>query len=166
NLSQFEKILRMIGEAEAEGAKIAIGGKAAKGAGLENGYFIEPTVLIDVDPQATIARQEVFGPVLCIIPFKDEAEALKIANDSTYGLASGVWTNNLRRAHRMAREIEAGVVWINTYRASFVGAPFGGTKLSGHGRERSWHALLEYTQVKNVMIDLSESERDPFAMKL
>jgi (Z)-2-((N-methylformamido)methylene)-5-hydroxybutyrolactone dehydrogenase len=166
NRQQRDKILDMIRAAEGDGARVAIGGGAATGPGLDEGYFVQPTVLVDVDPALAIARQEVFGPVLCIIPFEDEAQALEIANDSDYGLASGIWTNNLRRAHRMAREIEAGVVWINTYRASYVGAPFGGTKLSGHGRERSWHALLEYTQVKNVMIDLSESERDPFAMKL
>jgi len=166
NRAQLDRILSMIDQAGAEGAKIVTGGRKATGPGLEDGYFIEPTVIIDVDPALTIAREEVFGPVLCIIPFEDEADAIRIANSTDYGLASGVWTNDLRRAHRMARAIEAGLVWINTYRASFVGAPFGGTKLSGHGRERSWHALLEYSQVKNVMLDLSSEERDPFAMKL
>ncbi len=166
NRAQLDKILAMIRQAEKEGANIAVGGQKAEGPGLESGYFIEPTVIIDVDPSLTIAREEVFGPVLCVIPFQDEQDAVRIANATDYGLASGVWTNDLRRAHRMAREIEAGLVWLNTYRASYVGAPFGGTKLSGHGRERSWHALLEYTQIKNVMLDLSAEERDPFAMKL
>lgn len=166
NRAQLDKILAMIGKAGEDGAKIAIGGTKATGPDLETGYFVQPTVLIDVDPTLTIAREEVFGPVLCIIPFEDEQDAVRIANSTDYGLAAGVWTNDLRRAHRMAREIEAGLVWLNTYRASYVGAPFGGTKLSGHGRERSWHALLEYTQVKNVMLDLSNEERDPFAMKL
>lgn len=166
NKGQLDKILSMIAQAESEGAHIALGGRKASGPGLDQGYFIEPTVITEVGPSLTIARDEVFGPVLCILRFEDEADALRIANDSEYGLAAGVWTNDLRRAHRMAREIEAGLVWVNTYRASYVGAPFGGTKLSGHGRERSWHALLEYTQVKNVMLDLSGEERDPFAMKL
>ncbi len=166
NSLQFERVLGMIREAEAGGAQIATGGKAPDDAALRGGFFIEPTVVVDVDPQAPIAREEIFGPVLCFMPFDTEADALEIANDSDYGLAAGIWTNDLRRAHRMARDIEAGVVWVNTYRASYVGAPFGGTKQSGHGRERSWHALMEYTQPKNVMIDLSGSARDPFAMKL
>jgi aldehyde dehydrogenase (NAD+) len=166
NRQQFDRILSVIAKAQADGVTIAAGGRAASGAGLEKGYFIEPTVLVDVDPALSIAREEVFGPVLCIIPFEDEAHALALANDSDYGLAAGIWTNDLSRAHRMAREVEAGLVWINTYRTSYVGAPFGGTKHSGHGRERSWHALLDYTQPKNVMIDLSTSERDPFSMKL
>lgn len=166
NSQQYDRVLGMIASAEKAGARVAAGGKAAEGEALGGGYFIEPTVLVDVEPDLTIAREEVFGPVLCIIPFDTEDRALELANDSDFGLAAGIWTNDLRRAHRMAREVEAGVVWVNTYRASYVGAPFGGTKQSGHGRERSWHALLEYTQPKNVMIDLSGSERDPFAMKL
>lgn len=166
NSQQYDRILQMIRQSEQDGARIAVGGRGSKDPYLSGGYFIEPTVIVDVEPSLRIAREEVFGPVLCVIPFDTEEEALEIANESEYGLAAGIWTNDLRRAHRMAREIEAGVVWINTYRASYVGAPFGGTKQSGHGRERSWHALLEYTQPKNVMIDLSGSERDPFAMKL
>lgn len=166
NRAQFDRILETVAKAAADGAQLMAGGKRASGASLDEGFFIEPTVIADVDPDLAIAREEVFGPVLCIMPFKDEAHAIAIANASDYGLAAGVWTKNVRRAHRVARQIEAGLVWVNTYRASYVGAPFGGTKLSGHGRERSWHAMLEYTQVKNIMLDLSEDERDPFAMKL
>ena len=166
NRDQFDRVRAMIDAAAQDGATIAQGGGAVSGPGLEAGYFIAPTVLADVDPELPIAREEVFGPVLCVMPFEDEADALRLANGTDFGLAAGVWTNDLRRAHRMARGLEAGLVWMNTYRASYVGAPFGGTKLSGRGRERSRDTLLEYTQVKNVMLDLSDDERDPFAMKL
>lgn len=166
NRAQFDRILGVIEGAKAEGAHVAIGGGAAEGEGLEKGFFIQPTVILDAGPELSVVRDEVFGPVLCILPFKDEADAVRIANATDFGLAAGIWTNDIRRAHRMARAVESGVVWVNTYRASFVGAPFGGTKQSGVGRERAIQTLREYTKVKNVMIDLSEEERDPFAMKL
>ena len=165
NKAQFDRILQMIEAARAEGATIALGGNAAQISGL-HGYFIEPTIVIDARPDMGIVCNEVFGPVLSVLPFEDEADAVQIANATDYGLAAGIWTDNIRRAHRMARVVDAGMVWMNTYRASFVGAPFGGTKLSGQGRERAIQTLREYTRIKNVMLDLSEEERDPFAMKL
>lgn len=110
--------------------------------------------------------EEVFGPVLSILPFETEAEALAIANDTKYGLASGIWTSDVKRVHRLAREIQAGTVWVNTYRTTAAQAPFGGIKQSGHGRERGWHAILDYTHIKNVMINLSDSERDPFSIQV
>lgn len=112
-----------------------------------------------------IAREEVFGPVLSIIPFDDEEDAIEIANDSPYGLAAGVWTSNLSRTLRMAREIRAGQIWVNTYRSLAVQAPFGGFKESGFGREKGEAALDEYLAPKNVMIDFSGEESDPFAVK-
>jgi (Z)-2-((N-methylformamido)methylene)-5-hydroxybutyrolactone dehydrogenase len=165
NEPQFNRILKLIEDAKGEGATLATGGKAAKGEGLDKGFFIEPTIFTDVNNSMTIAREEVFGPVLSIIPFDTEEEAIAIANDTVYGLASGVWTTNLSRAMRMIRAIDAGTVWVNTYRVVSAMAPFGGFKESGFGKERGVAALDEFLQTKNVMIDFSEEERDPFAIK-
>jgi len=157
--------MKMIEDAKTGGATLATGGKAAKGPGLDKGFFIEPTIFTDVSNDMTIAREEVFGPVLSIIPFDTEEQAIAIANDTVYGLASGVWTTNLSRAMRMIRAIDAGTVWVNTYRVVSAMAPFGGFKESGFGKERGVAALDEFLQTKNVMIDFSEEERDPFAIK-
>lgn len=166
NEPQFKRILGSIDNAVKEGATLATGGKAATGENLAKGFFIEPTIFTDVKNSMTLAQEEVFGPVLSIIPFDTEEEAVAIANDTKYGLASGVWTTNLSRAMRMSRAIHAGTVWINTYRAAQVMAPFGGYKDSGFGKERGIQALDEFLQTKNVMIDFSNEERDPFAIKV
>src|SRR5690625_1827503 len=122
NETQYNRILGMIETGKKEGAELVTGGKSAQGHGLEKGYFISPTIFSNVDNKTmTIAREEIFGPVLSIIPFEDEAQAIEIANDTMYGLGSGVWTQNINRAHRMARSIEAGTVWVNTYRSAAVG---------------------------------------------
>lgn len=166
NEAQYNRILSMIENAQNDGAKLALGGHPVRENELENGYFIAPTVFADVENSMTIAQEEIFGPVLSVIPFENEAEALQIANDTKYGLASGIWTSDVKRVHRLAKEIQAGTVWVNTYRSTAAQAPFGGIKMSGHGRERSWHAILDYTHVKNVMINLSDSERDPFSIQV
>lgn len=165
NQAQQERIERMIQEASAEGARMVAGDRDLKIAGGSSGHFIAPTVFADVDNRMTIAQREVFGPVLVIVPFDTEEQAVEIANDSEYGLAAGLWTENIQRAHRVARQLEAGSVWINTYRAIGAQTPFGGTKSSGYGRERGLAGLLEYVRMKNVMIELSEETRDPFVIK-
>jgi len=165
NEPQFQRILKMIEDAKGEGATVATGGKQAVGEGLDRGFFIEPTIFTDVDNGMTIAQEEVFGPVLSMIPFDTEQDAIAIANATRYGLASGVWTTNLSRALRMSEAIEAGTVWINTYRTVSTMAPFGGFKESGFGKERGVMALESYLRTKNVMIDFSEEDRDPFAIK-
>ncbi|HLS55197.1 MAG TPA: aldehyde dehydrogenase [Zeimonas sp.] len=165
NQPQFERILGFIAKAREEGAKLVAGGQPATGGGLERGFFVEPTIFADVDNAMQIARQEVFGPVLGIIPFEGDEEALRIANDSPYGLAAGVWTQNVSRVLRMTRAIRAGQIWVNTYRALVTQAPFGGFKDSGFGREKGQAALHEFLAPKNVMIDFSEAQRDPFAMR-
>ena len=123
------------------------------------------TVFADVRNEMEIAQEEVFGPVLAVIPFDDEDEAIRIANATRYGLAAGVWTENLSRALRVTRALQAGQVWVNTYRALAVQTPFGGFKESGFGREKGQQALDEFLASKNVMIDFSNVQRDPFAMR-
>lgn len=165
NRPQFDRILALIDAAKSSGASLAAGGGRATGAALDDGFYVEPTVFADVDPTSSLAQDEVFGPVLSIIPFDDEADAIRIANDTEYGLAAGVWTSDVSRAFRMTEALDAGVVWVNTYRTSAAQAPFGGTKQSGYGRERGEEALDDYTFVKNVMIDTSTEDRDPFVIR-
>jgi acyl-CoA reductase-like NAD-dependent aldehyde dehydrogenase len=163
--TQYRRILELIDVGKSEGAEVAAGGQPAHGGNLDRGFFIAPTVFVNVDNQMTIAQEEIFGPVLSVIPFEDEEQAVEIANSTRYGLASGLWTRDFSRAHRLSRSISAGTVWVNTYRSAAAQAPFGGVKQSGYGRERGWHALLEYTRVKNVMADLSQSTSDPFSIR-
>ena len=165
NEPQFRRILACIERARAEGARLACGGSAARGPGLENGFFVEPTIFADVDNRMAIAQEEVFGPVLAIIPFDGEEQAISIANDTRFGLAAGVWTESLPRALRVSRELRAGQIWVNTYRALAAQAPFGGFKDSGFGREKGEAALGEYLASRNVMIDFSNDKRDPFAVR-
>jgi len=163
NRPQFDRILGMIGDARAAGAELVTGGGPPTGDGLGDGLFIAPTIFADVRNSMDIAQQEVFGPVLSIIPFDTEEEAVAIANGTRYGLAAGVWTADVSRVMRMARAIQAGGVWVNTYRMPAVQAPFGGVKDSGFGRERGTYGIEEFTTSKNVMIDFSGVTKDPFA---
>src|SRR5690606_13333447 len=136
------------------GAKHALAGNRI--APVEGGCYVEPTVFDDVRPEHTISREEIFGPVLSVIPFDDEAQALKIANDSEYGLAAGVWTANLSRAHRAARGLRAGSVWVNYWDAGDMTAPSGGYMPSGNGRDKSLHAFDKYTEIKATWINLAD----------
>jgi len=155
----MERVLGVIQGAVEEGATLAVGGRRATREGLAQGFFVEPTVLTNVLPDMKVAREEVFGPVLCVFSFDTEAQAVALANHSDFGLASGIWTRNLDRALTVSRAMRSGTVWVNTYRSSSPAAPFGGYKRSGIGRERGREALHEYLQVKNVMISLNEATR-------
>jgi acyl-CoA reductase-like NAD-dependent aldehyde dehydrogenase len=152
--SQLERVLRYVDVAKQEGASLVAGGSRTD-IGTGKGYFMQPTVFADVRPEMTIAREEIFGPVLAAIEFADVDEAIARANDSMYGLAAGVWTRDLKKAHYVAARLQAGLVWVNTYNAYDVGASFGGYKQSGFGRELGQHALDYYTQLKTVWVDLS-----------
>jgi aldehyde dehydrogenase (NAD+) len=151
---QMETVLRYIESGNREGATLVAGG-ARTDIGTGKGYFVQPTVFTDVRPEMTIAREEIFGPVLAAIEFADVDEAIARANESPYGLAAGVWTRDIKKAHYVARKLQAGTVWINTYNVYDTAAPFGGYKQSGFGREMSAHALEHYTQVKSVWVDLN-----------
>jgi len=162
---QFDKVLSYVEIAKQEGAELLLGGHAATRAECGKGWFIEPTIFSGVDNKMRIAQEEVFGPILSIIRFKSEDEAVAIANDSSFGLGSGVWTSDIGRAFRMAERIQAGTVWVNTYRAVSFMSPFGGTKDSGLGRENGIDAIQEYLQTKSVWINIGAPSANPFTMR-
>jgi aldehyde dehydrogenase (NAD+) len=151
---QMERVLRYVEVGKSEGATLVAGGKRYD-IGTGKGFFMEPTVFADVAPRMTIAREEIFGPVLAVIEFSDVDDAVSKANDCDYGLAAGVWTQDIKKAHNVAARLQAGTVWVNAYNVYDTAAPFGGYKQSGYGREMGMHALTHYTQTKTVWIDLS-----------
>jgi acyl-CoA reductase-like NAD-dependent aldehyde dehydrogenase len=155
NKQQQQKILNYVKIGTDEGARVACGGVAGAGV-LADGAFVMPTLLVDVTNDMRVAQEEIFGPVAVVIKFKDEQDVIDMANDSVYGLGGAVWTRDINRAIRVSRAIETGRMWVNTYNAIPEGAPFGGYKVSGIGRETHKSILDAYTQTKNIMINLSE----------
>jgi acyl-CoA reductase-like NAD-dependent aldehyde dehydrogenase len=163
--AQYEKVLHYIDVARQDGAKCVLGGASAKRPECGDGWFVEPTIFDGVTNDMRIAREEVFGPVLSVIEFGDDEEAVKIANDSLYGLAAGLWTESMRRAISVSERLQAGIVWVNTYRAVSYMSPFGGYKHSGIGRENGQEAIREYLQTKSVWISTTEDVPNPFIMR-
>jgi aldehyde dehydrogenase (NAD+) len=161
---QFRRILQCIDMAKAEGARCVLGGHALQGPGYGQGQFVAPTVFTGVDNGMRIAQEEVFGPVLCVIPFDDEADAIRIANASSFGLAAGVWTRDLHRALSVSDALQAGTVWVNNYRATSFTTPFGGYKRSGLGREGGVDAIREYLQAKSVWITTRPQRDNAFVL--
>lgn len=163
---QFQKVLDYLDIAQTDGARCVLGGKPATGPDLGAGQFIEPTILVDVRNDMRIAQEEVFGPILAVIEFSDEEEAIGLANDVPYGLVAGVWTANIGRALRMSKALDVGTVWINTYRTYSYMVPFGGMKGSGLGREHGIEAIDEYLETKSVVINTGdEPPVNPFIMR-
>ena len=142
-----------------------LGGTKAERPECGDGWFVEPTIYTGVRNDMRIAQEEIFGPVLSVIPFRDEDEAVEIANDIVYGLAAGVWTMSMRRAIKVSEKLQAGTIWVNTYRAVSFMSPFGGYKRSGLGRESGREAIKEYLQTKSVWISIATEMPNPFVMR-
>ena len=162
---QYDKILQYIKVAEEDGAKCVLGGKPYTGDGVQGDRFVEPTIFTGVTNNMRIAQEEVFGPILSVIPFDTEEDAIRIGNDIVFGLAAGVWTSDLGRAFRMSEKLKAGTVWVNTYRAVSFMTPFGGYKRSGQGRESGQESIKEFMQVKSVWIAQQTTSSNPFIMQ-
>lgn len=160
---QLAKILEHIEVAKSEGAKAVLGG-GIPSQPPGDGWFVEPTIFTGVEPTMQLAQEEVFGPVLAVIPFHDEAHAIELANGTRYGLGAGVWTSDLQRAFRMSEAIDSGMVWVNTYRTVSFMAPFGGTKDSGVGRENGISAIEDYLETKTIWINTGAPSRNPFVL--
>ena len=150
----MDKVLGYMRSGAAEGARLLCGGRRAAVPGFENGCFVEPTVFTDVTDSMRIAREEIFGPVLSILEFADENDVVRRANDTEFGLAAGVFTRDVNRAHRVIDRLQVGTCWINTYNLMPVEMPFGGVKRSGVGRENSRAALDHYSQIKSVYVEM------------
>lgn len=147
---QQERVLHYIEQGKKEGATVAAGGERA----FEKGYFVQPTVFTNVTDDMTIVKEEIFGPVVVVLPFDSTEEVIERANHSSYGLAAGVWTQNIKTGHQVANKLKAGTVWINDYNLENAAAPFGGYKQSGIGRELGSYALDNYTEVKSVWVNI------------
>lgn len=162
---QYRKILDYIAVGKSEGAQAVLGGGPADKEKFGDGWFVDPTIFTGVNNRMRIAQEEIFGPVLSVIPFADEEEAIAIANDTIYGLAAGVWTQSIRRALLMSERLRAGTIWVNTYRAVSFMSPFGGYKRSGLGRESGQEAIYEYLQQKSVWISTATEVPNPFVLR-
>jgi aldehyde dehydrogenase (NAD+) len=165
NSAQLDKVEEYVRLASEEGARLVTGGHRPTDQHLQRGLYYAPTIFAEVDNSSRLAQEEVFGPIMAVIPFDSEAEALALANDSDYGLAAGVWTSNISRAQRMIRALQSGAVFVNTYRTMAPGMPVGGFKKSGVGRENGMEAILGFTRVKSVWIEAEPVSDDPFKMR-
>ncbi|MGV0660859.1 aldehyde dehydrogenase family protein, partial [Mycolicibacterium pulveris] len=154
---QRDRVLSFVDNARQSGAKVVLGGGTPRGRRFTKGYWIEPTIVTEVTNDMEIAREEIFGPVLCVLRYTDETDAVRQANDTQYGLSAGVWSTDYERALGVAAQLRAGTVWINNWHQIDSALPFGGYKQSGLGRELGEDALDEYTETKHVHIDLTQS---------
>jgi acyl-CoA reductase-like NAD-dependent aldehyde dehydrogenase len=163
--AQLSKDESMVGRAVEHGAELLAGGRRASVEQWPKGLFFEPTILHKADKDNPIIKQEVFGPVLAVTRFDSDEQVLEMANDTEFGLAAGIWTNDIRRAHSMARALQAGTVWINTYRALAFNSPFGGYRSSGTGRNNGIESINQYLQTKSIWCELSKVAQDPFVLR-